>query len=102
MSPRVFSRRKGADPVPPDAAYVGRPTKWGNPFVVGKDGGRGECVKLYREWMTYQPGLRAAARDELAGRDLVCWCQCPSDHMPNACHATVLVEIANSPEGMIL
>jgi hypothetical protein len=27
--------------------YIGRPSKWGNPFVVGKHGQRGECIALY-------------------------------------------------------
>lgn len=76
---RVYSRRKGAEPVPPDAVYVGRPTQFGNPFVVGRDGARGECIELYREWIM-QPEcavLRDRARRDLAGKDL-CLLVCPS------------------------
>jgi hypothetical protein len=48
-----LSRRKGFDLQAAscatnglDAVVVARPTKWGNPFVVGKDGTRAECVEL--------------------------------------------------------
>ena len=34
---------------PEGAAYVGRPTVWGNPFVIGRDGTRGEVIAKYRE-----------------------------------------------------
>src|ERR1700674_4289922 len=27
-----------------DRVYVGRPSKWGNPFVIGRDGARDEVV----------------------------------------------------------
>lgn len=86
--PRVFSRRRQ---VPADAVYVGRPTPWGNPFVIGQDGARGECIALYREWLMApeQAALRARAKAELAGRDLACWCA------PSPCHADVLLEVAN-------
>lgn len=43
--PKVYSRRNGAEKPPDDAVYVGRPTQFGNPFVVGRDGKQGECVE---------------------------------------------------------
>ena len=89
--PRVYSRRKGAEPAPEGAVYVGRPTMWGNPFVVGKDGSQGECVELYREWISSPAGqvIATRARRWLRDKDLVCWCA------PKPCHADVLLEIAN-------
>lgn len=66
---------------PKDAVYVGRPTKWGNPFThlpngtlakfVVKD--RDEAVDRYEAWLLAQPALVAAAKRELRGKDLVCW-----------------------------
>jgi len=93
--PRVYSRRKGAEPSPRGAVYVGRPTKYGNPFVVGEHGRQGECVELFREWIwrDEQEWLRTQAARELNGLDLVCWCA------PKPCHADVLLEIANPREG---
>lgn len=72
-----------------NAVYVGRPTKFGNPFVIGKDGTREEVIAKYRAWIATRPDLIAAAKLELRGRPLVCWCA------PKACHADVLAEIAN-------
>jgi Domain of unknown function (DUF4326) len=57
----------------PDRVYVGRPSKWGNPFVIGRDGSRDEVIEKYRAWIVRQPKLMAAL-PELRGKDLVCWC----------------------------
>jgi hypothetical protein len=68
--------------------YIGRPSKWGNPFVVGEDGERGECVELYREWIMTQPDLLADLH-ELKGKRLGCWCK------PSACHGDVLAKLVD-------
>ena len=87
-SPRVLNARvvgrnmKGA-------VYVGRPSKFGNPFRIGPDGDRESVIKKYAAWITGQPDLVAAAKRELRGRSLICWCA------PEGCHADVLLRIAN-------
>ncbi|MBS4001977.1 MAG: DUF4326 domain-containing protein [Afipia sp.] len=68
--------------------YIGRPSKWGNPFVIGRDGSRADVIAKYRAWIVAQPELLNAL-GELRGRDLVCWCA------PLACHGDVLRELAN-------
>jgi hypothetical protein len=68
--------------------YVGRPSKWGNPFILGKDGTRDEVVKKYEEWIKTQPEL-IKALPELKGKILGCWCA------PNKCHADVLLRLSN-------
>ena len=68
--------------------YIGRPGKWGNPFVIGRDGTRDEVVAKYRAWVVRQPALMAAL-PELRGKHLVCWCA------PQRCHAEVLIDLAN-------
>lgn len=78
---------------PSDAIYVGRPTKWGNPFPLdpkqkGKD--REKIIAMYRAYLETNPELIEAAKKELKGKDLVCWCA------PKLCHADVLLEIANA------
>ena len=85
---KVWNRRRSWE-IPAGAVYVGRPTKWGNPFVVGVHGVQGECVRLYEQWLKEQPALIEQARRELKGKDLVCWCS------PLACHADVLARTAN-------
>lgn len=68
--------------------YIGRPSKWGNPFVIGRDGTRDQVVEKYRHWITTQPELLEAL-PELKGLVLACWCS------PNPCHGDVLLELAN-------
>lgn len=72
----------------PGASISGGPSKWGNPFVIGRDGSREEVIEKYRAWLVSQPELLHAL-DELRGRDLVRWCA------PLACHGDVLIELAN-------
>lgn len=81
------ARNVGKAPVS-GRVYIGRPSKWGNPFVIGRDGSREEVIAKYRAWITTQPVLLVAL-SELRGQDLVCWCA------PHACHGDVLRELAN-------
>ena len=82
LNARQIGRRPAADRV-----YVGQPSKWGNPFVIGRDGTRDKIIAKYRAWTVRQPTLLAAL-NELHGEYLVCWCA------PEHCHAEVLVELA--------
>ena len=67
--------------------YVGRPSKWGNPFVIDRDHDRETVIAQYRAWLLTRPALLEAL-PELRGKTLACWCA------PRACHADVLVELA--------
>jgi len=69
--------------------YIGRPSKWGNPFVIGPDGTREDVVKKFEEYLMLNPKLMEAAKQELKGKDLVCFCA------PLSCHGDVLSRIAN-------
>jgi len=69
--------------------YIGRPSKWGNPFVIGKNGDRDTVIAKYRKYILSQPSLMAAL-PELKGKVLGCWCH------PKACHGDVLAELANA------
>ena len=68
--------------------YIGRPSKWGNPFEIGRDGDRETVIRKYRDWIQTQPQLLAAL-PELKGKVLGCWCA------PKPCHGDVLSEMAN-------
>lgn len=91
---RIQRRRTRGWTMPDGAVYVGRPTKWGNPFRIDIDGSAAACVDKYRKriggnvW-TYPN--KWDIKENLRGKDLVCWC--PLD---KPCHADVLLEIANS------
>jgi uncharacterized protein DUF4326 len=88
--PKVYNKHH--KDAPKDAVYVGRPSRWGNPFVIGKDGNREEVIAKYRKFIQEWSGIRNYLIQELKGKDLVCWCA------PKPCHADVLLEIANSAD----
>ena len=77
--------------------YIGRPSEWGNPFVIGVHGNRSEVVLMHREWLD---GLRNGPNGEepptreqirsLRGLRLGCWCR--SDQQ---CHGDYLAILAN-------
>lgn len=88
--PKVYNKR---DPnVPKDAVYVGRPSLYGNPFEMGKHGSREDVVRRYKHEVISEMthAQLDLLRANLRGKDLVCWCA------PKACHADILIEIANS------
>jgi hypothetical protein len=107
---RIQRRRTKGWRMPAGAAYVGRPTVFGNPFTIADATAddpdltvaqaREKCVRLYRGWLDGEvilsaPALteqRQAVLDEvhrLARLDLACWC--PANE---PCHADVLIELA--------
>lgn len=106
-----LSRSKGWR-MPPNTVKVDRTTKWGNPFVTGRDGTRAECVEAFG-WLAGEEadigamarvlvpetGMRAAAgvlselqadAAPLRGKNLACWCR-----LDQPCHADVLLRLAN-------
>lgn len=85
---KVLNARKVGKRSSATQLYIGRPSKWGNPFVIRRDGSRADVIAKYRAWIVAQPALMNAL-DELRGRDLVCWCA------PLACHGDVLIDLAN-------
>lgn len=66
--------------------YIGRPSKWGNPYTIGKDGTREEVIDKYRRYILSNNKLLADLH-ELKDKTLGCWCK------PKACHGDVLVEL---------
>lgn len=95
--------------MPPNTVYVGRPTKWGNPFTIeaAKEAGyqfpRRMAVLAFDDWLRGAPWACGCLDDhedkrreilrsisELRGKSLACFC--PLDA---PCHADVLLRIAN-------
>lgn len=73
--------------------YIGRPSKWGNPFTHKPSSAthfkvktREEAIARYREFILNDPDLLADL-PELQGKTLGCWCK------PKACHGDVLIEL---------
>ena len=65
--------------------FIGRPSKYGNPFAIGRDGDRAEVIEKYREYIRGRPCLIEDLREE-AGETLGCFCA------PLPCHGDVLLE----------
>jgi hypothetical protein len=68
--------------------YIGRPSKWGNPFKITKTCTRKEVIEKYEKYLLNNIDLLASL-DELQGKRLGCWCK------PNVCHGDVLAKYAN-------
>ena len=68
--------------------YIGRPSKWGNPFIIGRDGNREEVIEKYRDWILSNINLMNDLT-ELKDRALGCFCK------PKPCHGDVLVELCD-------
>ena len=89
------SRAKGWK-MPANAIYVGRPTVWGNPYVVGSELMNGETLTAEKAVALYEQHLadnfsERDIRHCLHDKDLACWCA-----LDEPCHADVLLRIANS------
>lgn len=86
MSARVINRNNFQHS--PEAVYIGRGSKWGNPFRIGEDGNRAEVIEKYETYLKLHPELIAALH-ELRGMNLMCHCA------PKPCHGDVLLRLAN-------
>jgi hypothetical protein len=84
---RIQRKRVKGWKMPKNAVYVGRPTRWGNPFKIGIDGNREEVIVKYREWLKAKLQKNPSFLDPLRGKDLVCWCS-----LNELCHADVIIE----------
>lgn len=101
---RIQLRRTKGWRKPEGAVVVARPSRWGNPFRVltNTPAGRAEAADAFRRTLTdvietpfdlpapIEIRIIAESIDELAGKDLACWC--PLDQ---PCHADVLLALAN-------
>jgi hypothetical protein len=72
----------------PYHVYIGRHSKWSNPFRIGRNGTRQQVIQRYERYLSQCPWLLADL-PELEGLVLGCWCS------PHACHGDVLVKLAN-------
>lgn len=84
---RVHCKKKYFD------VYVGRPSKWGNPFVIGPDGSRDEVCDKFEDWLvSSDEGCRLLGDIQTELRGKILGCHCDDDER---CHADTLLRIAN-------
>lgn len=69
----------------PYDVYIGRGSKWGNHYIIGKDGDRDEVCDKYEKWFFTQPHL-VNCLHELVGKRIGCFCK------PKRCHGDFLVQ----------
>ena len=67
--------------------YIGRPSKWGNPYKIGKDGSREEVIEKYRRHLLLGSLIKQIG--ELKDKTLGCWCK------PLPCHGDILAHCAD-------
>jgi hypothetical protein len=90
MPERIQRKRAKGWRMPENTISVARPGRWGNPFKIGPDGDAAEVVRRFECEMP--EFTREAARLELRGKNLACFC-----NLGDPCHADVLLKLANSP-----
>ena len=86
----------------PYDVYIGRPSKWGNPYTHKADSDtlaefivptRKEAINAYRGWIVFGEGQHLLHDlHELKGKTLGCWCK------PKSCHGDVLKELVDRLE----
>lgn len=73
--------------VPPGAVYIGRGSRWGNPFAIGTHGDRTQVLALYEGYAAKKLLEDPDWLLPLRGKDLVCFCA------PRPCHGDILLRM---------
>ena len=108
---RIQRKRTKGFKMPENTVYVGRPSKWGNPFKVGlnqnsfgsifnkkecdpnfykKSADVKHCVSRFEPYIHYMIKSGQLNISELKGKNLACWCK-----IGEPCHADILLKLAN-------
>lgn len=85
--PKVWNKRH--KDAPADAVYVGRPTKWGNPYAMRNESDRERVCEAFEQHALKRLETDPHWLDPLRGKDLICFCA------PKRCHAETLIRLAN-------
>jgi len=100
MPKRIQRKRTKGWHMPSNTVYVGRPSKYGNPYKItsfslkikGMDSEN--AVRLYEQWLRQKLIEDTHFLDELKGKDLACWCPLEDKNgNPVPCHADVILKI---------
>jgi len=90
---RVQRKRTKGFRMPENAIYVGRPSKYGNPFKVEREEQREAAIRMYERHLRNELIKDPHFLDPLKGKDLACWCPL---HKP--CHADVILKLLKEAE----
>ena len=106
-------KRKRGQKLPEGTVYIGRPTKWGNPYKVKGEITPEIAIILYKEHLEqyatpytehypYRKNKHMLKIHQLKGKDLACWCGEWEFGEPEIdCHGVVLMKMANAPEDLV-
>lgn len=85
----ILVLNKHKDPIPPGAVYIGRPSIYGNPYMIGRDGDRQQVIRKFEEYfdarISDDPKFAEAVERLREAKALVCFCA------PENCHGDVIV-----------
>jgi len=81
--------------------FIGRPSRWGNPFWIGPYRSRDAAIKDHMDWLDgklkstagREPPTKAEIKKHLTGKRLGCYCK------PQACHGDNYVAICRGKHG---
>lgn len=118
---RIQRKRVKGWRIPENTVYVGRGSKWGNPFRIIKRsviGGSTNSIQneydtnyvnfdhpddaiaeSIRRFTQYVKDLIASGKldiKELKGKNLACWCEITKKGLYVPCHADILLALANN------
>lgn len=71
--------------------YIGRPSQWGNPFVLRRERDRPRVIFEYARWIVTQTDLMERMKS-LLGKDLCCWCKTEANPS-KLCHGDVILDL---------
>lgn len=100
MPVRIQRKRTRGWRMPEGVVYVGRPSKWGNPFRVDEWRSAKQAMQDFRTYVQYRLNSSLGyPLEALRGKDLACWCRLEdADGVRIPCHADVLLELANETD----
>jgi hypothetical protein len=82
--------------------FIGRPSKYGNPWPITRNRSRAEACRLHKAWLAgeveapngQKPPTREKIISELKGKRLGCYC------FPCQCHGDTYVEICEETKNV--
>lgn len=87
---RIQRKRTKGWKMPGNTIYVGRGSKWGNPYKIDKLMNREDILRAYADHVKFMTDEKIYKPEELRGKNLACWCR-----EGEGCHADILLAWAN-------
>ena len=69
--------------------FIGRPSKFSNPFIINRDGTRSEVLLKFEEYFKNHPDINDLLK-ELNNKRIACWC-----NLAQECHGDIIIKIYN-------